>query len=500
MSMKWRMAISYAVMFLVPLIIGLAGLIGIMIALIGRLPIFDEAITKAPNPLVALWDEQVRAYATIDEMINKHPNDLLRAQNMKEWEMSVADWNVGVIVWQGNRLVHQSPSLSRINALDLAKQFDAEQNLGTNDEANEDALPHTRGLILKTWDVHYMDQSGGRVWIVSDIGIFGRFVRESFRWFMFGLIAVFLMTMGLLTWWVSHSVVKPLRELTNATERIRAGDLAFEFGLKRTDEIGILANSFNQMRSQLKDAADVQQHYENNRKELLANISHDLRTPVTAIRGYAEAMVDGLTQNEEMDRRYAQNIVNKTHHVQHLIQELFELSLLDLGRKQFSFEAVDLVGFLKDCVDEMADDFQSKGIRLFFERTEHVRPIILVRADRAELQRVVMNVLDNAVKYMKRAEGEIVIRLLGESKLAFIHVEDNGSGIPPELLPNVFERFTRGDSSRSDGGAGLGLAIARQIALAHGGVIEAKSSPNGGTLISLGLPIWNEQGMEGGHV
>jgi signal transduction histidine kinase len=237
------------------------------------------------------------------------------------------------------------------------------------------------------------------------------------------------------------------------------------------------------MRGKLKHSVNLQLQYEENRKELISNISHDLKTPVTSIKGYVEGILDGVADTPDKLDKYIKTIYAKATDMDRLIDELFLFSKLDLHNVPFHFEKVDLIRFLQDCTEELQFDLNEKGISLILEIPKDAAYQVAV--DREKLKRVVLNILENAVKYMDQPQGLIKIRLTQQEEWVLVQIQDNGHGITAEALPHIFERFYRADPSRNSntGGSGLGLAIVKQIVEGHGGEIRAASEIGVGTSI-----------------
>jgi signal transduction histidine kinase len=293
-----------------------------------------------------------------------------------------------------------------------------------------------------------------------------------------------------LTFFISRSIIKPLSLLKSAAEQIKTGNLDFTITYARRNELGELAATFESMRSQLKDSLEKQEQYEINRKELISGISHDLKTPITAIKGYVEGIMDGVANTPEKMERYIRTIHGKAGQLDKLIDELFLFSKLDLNKTPFNFETVDIKDYLQDFLEELRFDLEGKKTDLVF--LADTDSPLQVTADREKLRRVMMNIIDNALKYTgeKAERGQISIRLNDQGERVMVSVADNGPGIKGEDLPFIFDRFYRSDPARSSaaGGSGLGLAIAKLIITEHGGEIWAESRLGQGATICFTLP------------
>jgi len=294
------------------------------------------------------------------------------------------------------------------------------------------------------------------------------------------------MIIGLLNYLVSRSIINPITALREGAERIKSGDLDFEITSRSNDEIGQLNRSFEEMRVKLKESVKLQLQYEENRKELLSNISHDLKTPMTSIIGYVEGIKDGVANTEEKMDKYLTTIYTKAKDMDLLIDELFLFSKLDLKKIPFQMESVNLHQYMHDYVEDASFDFIARDIHIQYISAGSA---LFAMADRDKLRRVLSNLLSNSEKYMDKPYKQVIISLHEQVDDALIQVTDNGMGIDPTALPYIFDRFYRAEPSRNSqtGGSGLGLAIAKQIVLEMGGDIWAKSELTKGTSIFISL-------------
>lgn len=288
---------------------------------------------------------------------------------------------------------------------------------------------------------------------------------------------------GVITYVVSKSILQQVRLLTQAAKEIAQGNLDFSMPVKSSDEIGELASIFEQMRGKLLEARELQTKYEENRKELIVSISHDLRTPMTSIKGYSRGIIDGVARSPDKVEHYAKTIYQNAGVMEKMINELFLYSKLDLKKVPMQLEAVDLRSFLSDYLEELDDRLKREGGRVAF--TYRPEESYVVMADRSQIRRVVENIVQNSLKYMDKPEQSIEIRLVSETNRVKVEIEDNGIGIAPDALPYIFDSFYRADEARnsSTGGTGLGMAIAKQIIEAHNGEIGASSVLHRGTVV-----------------
>lgn len=247
------------------------------------------------------------------------------------------------------------------------------------------------------------------------------------------------------------------------------------------------------MRLRLKESIEGQLKDEDNRKQLITNISHDLRTPITTIKGYVNGIKDGVANNPEKLVDYMNTILEKTSDLDHMIEELFLYSKLDADSVPFTYTEVDLDSYLKEYVETNSNELESLSIQLNYRYLLDKK--VKVAADREKLKRVITNVVHNSIASVHGSDKQIMIEVThgNNTGIAQISIKDNGVGIEEKDLPHVFERFYRADASRNrtSGGSGLGLAIAKQIIEAHGGTISIRSEAGVGTTVYFTLRIIN---------
>ncbi len=298
---------------------------------------------------------------------------------------------------------------------------------------------------------------------------------------LFCIIAVIVLTAMILVIWLYRSVIKPLSVLRLATENIREGNLDFTITGNSDDEMGQLCEDFENMRIRLKEQIDTRIKYEQDTIDLISNISHDLKTPLTAIKGYTEGILDGVADSDEKRAKYLKTIYTKALEMQSLVDELSDYTKLDSNINPYDFKNVNVNSFFADCVDELSLDTEVKNISLTY--AAGVDDSQTIAADPEQLRRVINNIIGNSVKYMDKNEGHIEIRSYDEDKFVRFEIEDNGMGISEHDIPHIFERFYRADASRGTrkGGTGLGLAISEKIIADHGGKIWARSTLGEGT-------------------
>lgn len=305
------------------------------------------------------------------------------------------------------------------------------------------------------------------------------------------VIAIFISSVFISTK-TSHSITKPLDLLRKGSQEIKNGNLDYKIYYRgKGDEFENVCSDFDDMRLRLKRSVQMQMDAERQRKQLYAGISHDLRTPLTAIKGYVEGLRDGVASTPEMREKYLRTIYQKACDMDNLVDRLLLFTRLDSGKFPFKFEDVCFQKYLNGFLAQRREDYRALGLELEFE--DHLSGDEIVRMDIQEFNRVLSNILDNSVKYKSDASGvsRVAARTDGERLLLSLH--DNGRGVDQADLDDIFTDFFRTDRARKNtgSGSGLGLAICRHIITAHGGRIHAESE--NGLKIIIELPFKREQ-------
>jgi histidine kinase len=478
MSIKVRLLLSYVAMLIVPIILTIVVALVLTITNVGSI----RNLTHLGETEKSLLLEGAKIFTDIKLTANKNPDQLKEEAYLAQLDQKLSIINTGIIVRQNNKVMYASKLFNGENIADDLPKF------GHRHEENHD--PEFVGnhlYLIKQHDFYFKNQQPGSVFLLTNVGPIGQFAHKLIITMVFAVILIIIFTNGILTYIVSRSIVKPLKSLKKAAEQIKEGNLNFAMEPYGKDEIGELARAFEGMRLQLKASVEQQLQYENNRKELISSISHDLKTPITAIKGYVEGIMDGVADSPEKIERYIKTVYVKANDLDKLIEQLFLFSKLDVKKLPFNFEEIDIHRYLADSTEEMQFDTERSGISLTYH-TEIQEPLIIM-GDRENLKRVMTNLIENAVKYMGRENGKINVYLIANQTMATIKIEDNGQGISGDMLPFIFDIFYRADGSRnsSTGGSGLGLAISRRIIEEHGGRIWAESIEGKGTSILFTL-------------
>ncbi|MCH4888386.1 HAMP domain-containing histidine kinase [Acidaminobacter sp. JC074] len=338
------------------------------------------------------------------------------------------------------------------------------------------------------------------------IYLFYKLSLEGYFLLIFSLCLAFIVIQSLFFRHIANRLLVPLMKLKEGFGSIGRGDYSTRismddlFHLRRQSDMRGLIHAFNHMVDQLEKSEQVKDEYEENRKMLIANISHDLKTPMTSIKGYLEIMDERLINNPETLLRYIRIMEKNTDYMNNLIDDLFLYSKLDIDQVKFDFKNVQANLYFEDMMEEFSISFEDK--ERVFEYFNEIEEDTSICVDNKLLYRAILNIMDNSVKYAKE-EGQVYVKVLMENDEDYVQlrIRDNGKGIPPEKLPYIFDRFYRVDSERTKSleSTGLGLAITKELLTSHNGQVSASNHEEGGAEFVLLIPIIKEEGVNHGQ-
>ncbi|RYL87519.1 HAMP domain-containing sensor histidine kinase [Sporolactobacillus sp. Y61] len=290
-------------------------------------------------------------------------------------------------------------------------------------------------------------------------------------------LGAFLLALGLIVI-MSKLFSRPLLKMQQMTDKMAKGNWDTRLQVKGRDEIGKLGRSINDLAASL-------QRYRDSRRAFFSNISHELRTPVTYLQGYAKVLNDGLVDSEREKKQYLSIIYQESVRLEHLIHDLFDLAKMEEGRITLSLEPLDLKEMAKTAMQKVRLKAEKKQLSLQLELQDHVPPVY---GDRQRMEQVLLNLLENAIRYTER--GHVSVQLTDEKEATVLSVSDTGIGIPEHELPYLFDRFYRVEKSRARkyGGTGLGLSIVKKYVEMQGGTVDVKSQKGTGTTFILRFP------------
>lgn len=301
------------------------------------------------------------------------------------------------------------------------------------------------------------------------------------------LIIIIYLTNRMLTQFVFKSIVTPIDILVYGVNQICDGNLAYRIVYDKKDEFAEICSDFNDMANRLSELVNARQRDEQSRRELIAGISHDLRTPLTSIKAYVEGLEKGVASSPQVQKRYFDTIKSKTSDLEYIINQLFLFTKLDVGEFPLRMEQIDIGQELSTQVELFQNEYLQKGLSI------HIRNNVqnaFVKIDVIQFRNVIQNILENSVKYKKEEFVDAEISCIDNESEIIIKIADNGPGVPSEALEKLFELFYRNDPSRENpsNGSGLGLATAKKIITMFDGEIRAENVPGGGLVIIITLP------------
>lgn len=343
-------------------------------------------------------------------------------------------------------------------------------------KASEEQLG--RNIVMQALK-HYMDDGG-----LFDELVFNFCVAE---------FVILLLTAIVMVVWIYKGIAPQIKILKIAANNVKEGNLEFSVATGGTDEMSEVCNAFEDMRVRLKNNAKDRLEDEAEQRALISNIAHDLKTPITAIKGYAEGMLDGVADTPEKREKYIRTIYNKANEMNTLINELTLYSNIDTNKIPYNFQKLNIHSYFEDCIEELGMDLENQHIRLDY--ANYVDPDVLIIADPEQLGRIIHNIVSNSVKYMRAdVASRIAITIKDVGDFVQIEIADNGKGIATKDLPYVFDRFYRADTSRNSaaGGSGIGLSIVKKIVEDHGGKIWVTSKENEGTTMYFVIRKYQE--------
>lgn len=351
-------------------------------------------------------------------------------------------------------------------------------------------LTFSRGISFE-----YPNGEEGKVYVVTYLNDSIVSLNKLFVLMTNVMVGILFLSIALIAVNLYRSIALPIAQIKDATQKIKEGNLDFEIKVSAVKEIEELADDFIEMRERLKFQAEEKIKYDSESKELISNISHDLKTPITAVKGYVEGIIDGVADTPEKMDKYIKTIYNKANEMDRLINELTFYSKIDTNRIPYTFTKLNVESYFNDCIEEVGLDLESKNIELTYVNYAPVNTQII--ADAEQLKRVMNNIVGNSIKYLDKPKGFINIRIKDDKDFIQLEIEDNGKGIGESDLPYIFDRFYRTDASRNSakGGSGIGLSIVKKIIEDHGGEIWATSKELTGTVMYFKLRKYQEVQM-----
>lgn len=476
MSIRFKLILSNILMVIIPLILSVV----LAIVLIG-INLQKSGLDQEDSPeiLDSTSQETFKELVSILNDALNFPDKFEDLEYLKNIDNELKTMNFSFSLTIDNNIYYLSDTIDR-------QEF--QKHIFLNVVNNEDDNEYTFGKHnYINYKFKLSDGKDAVMYIFFDTSPIEKFVTGFISDFLLCFLIIILLTNGILTLIVSSSIIKPLKKLKYGAEQIKDGNLSFVIDEKSGDEVGEACRAFEEMRQRLKAAIEQQIKYDEERNEFIASISHDLKTPITSIKGHIDGLRDGIADTPEKIAKYMDIIYKKVEDMDRLINDLTFYSNQTLKKITFNFSEVNLKTFIEDMSEEYEFELGKLGISMKYEYglPDNTR----VRADAEKLKRVFSNIIENSIKYMDKEEGQIRIDVQDKQDKVLIGIHDNGEGIRKEHIKDIFNRFYRADPSRNTtkGGSGLGLAIASQIIEEHGGKIYAESEFGSGTSIYFEL-------------
>ncbi len=491
MKIKTKLIVSFCIIIFVPLLLAAAAIWGFSSIQIKEIEqnygLHDLDVFHLTNTVQLLNRYTVQDFDGLQKTAREDPSAFFEQEYLDSVNQTLEGKFSYLVVRQGTRICYNggSENAGVLAALPDYGATDPVSSIGIYLDSSEEVL-------IKQLDVSSDSGASESIFIVTSTKGLVPEVRKLFWDGIISIVLILMLTAVMLIVWVYRSMITPIRQLQTAAENIQEGNLDFIVDVKGDDEIGELGHAFERMRQHLKDNAEEKLYNETENRNLISNIAHDLKTPITAVKGYAEGILDGVANTPEKMDKYIRTIYNKANEMDTLINELTLYSKIGTNRIPYNFAKIHVAEYFQDCIEEIGLDLEAKGIALSYYND--VTEDVVIIADPEQLRRVINNIIGNSVKYMDKQKRFIQIRLKDVGDFIQVEIEDNGRGIAQRDLPYIFDRFYRTDESRNSatGGSGIGLSIAKKIMEDHGGKIWATSKEDNGTTVYFVIRKYEE--------
>lgn len=491
MKLKTRLTISFCIIIFVPILLAVFVIFGFqkfqMRAIERTYGIETGDYNYLINSFQLLNRSTKKDYESLLQEAFEHPDSFLDEAFLEQANKKLEDKYSYLIVRREDEFIYLGKEDAALHVADLPwyQEDDPDDQPGTYVDEEKDVL-------IKQIDFLFTDGDRGSVFIVTaSHGILPE-VKSLLLDGFISVLLILILTAAMLIIWIYQGIIRPIKNLEMATLNIQQGNLDFTIPADGNDEISELCANFEEMRKRLKESSEQQMASERGNRELISNIAHDLRTPITAVKGYSEGLMDGVADTPQKQEKYLRIINSKANEIDALLNELTLYAKIDTNRIPYNFNKINVAEYFNDCVEEIGLDLEEKHIGLAY--FNYVDNDVMIIADPEQLKRSVNNIIGNSVKYLDKQQGLINIRIKDVGDFIQVEIEDNGRGIAAKDLPYVFERFYRADASRNSatGGSGIGLSIVKKIIEDHGGKIWATSKESVGTVMYFVIRKYQE--------
>mgnify|MGYP003007863541 CR=1 FL=1 len=490
MKFKTKLAITFLTIILLPVLLSLCAFLGIGTVMMrsGGQTTYGEgmrAYSMMSESIDAFSQATDELFDTIQEQARENTHRLEDKAYLDKLNEEATDKSSYIIIRKGDQIYYAG------NAAAAQQIFSRLPAYGLESEETDSAYYfNDMRKLVKQIDFQFADGTEGSAFIVTRItSIFSKtFLLDMFL----AIIFILVLTAMVLTQWIHKDVFAPINRLNLAMQKIAEGNFDYMLESEDDNEIGELYRNYEDMRLRLKESTEEKIQNEKQNRELISNITHDLKTPITAIKGYVEGIQDGVASSPEKLNKYIRTIYNKANDMDRLIDELTFYSKIDTNKIPYNFSKINVAEYFGDCVEEVGLDMETRGIELGY--FNYVDEDVVVIADAEQMKRVINNIIGNSLKYLDKKKGILNIRIKDDGDFIQVEIEDNGKGIGQKELPYIFDRFYRTDSSRnsSKGGSGIGLSIVKKIMEDHGGKVWATSRLGIGTIMYFVLRKYQE--------
>jgi signal transduction histidine kinase len=482
LKLKTRLAISFLIIIFVPVILAACALAGLRTI---RSQTSDSYSIEGDYAAIANSLQLLNMYADdgckiVKNWMQDAPDFTEDTKALNKFNGEVKE-NFSYIIVRRNETIIYNGDDSKKDG--IKEEVLPEYGLN-NPDANIVIYIHSpQTALLRQFDFKYDNGDKGTVFLVTSSRSVFPETRRIILDFVFSAIVILFLTAVIMVLWNYRGIVPRLEKLVKAADEIKGGTLDNPVIPDGNDEITELTLSFDEMRKRLLATSKEKMKNEEEQRALISNIAHDLKTPITSVKGYAEGLLDGVANTPEKRESYLRTIVNKANEMNALINELSLYTKIDTNRIPYNFAVIDADDFFMDCAEEIGMDLKNQKIEFNF--TDSLFENTKIIADPQQLERVVHNIVSNSVKYMGGKNGVIDMRVKDVGDFIQVEIEDNGIGIAVKDLPHIFDRMFRADASRNSqtGGSGIGLSIVKKIIEDHGGNIWATSTVGVGTIM-----------------
>ena len=489
MKLLTRIKISYFLAFICPVVLILATVFGVMKmglnSMEQKYDLDQSSYEMILDPMSMLGHMTASTVEELEQVTKENPDKLLDQIYLEKLNERLSNHSSYLLVKKDWQNIYSG----------LPKEGNYKDDLNYSSKDGKDESIYVmdeQPYHIQQTNFTFSDGSVGQVLIYTNVAQIVPQIKKLVAQIIITSLLILFAGSFIAMFWLYKSIVHPLNKLKTAAENIKDGNLNFSVAAETDDEIGEVCVAFEEMRLKLKGQIERNIQYEKESKELISNISHDLKTPMTAIKGYIEGIMDGVADTPEKMERYLKTVYNKANDMQRLIDELTFYSKIDTNRIPYNFRKINVSDYFGDCAEEVGLDLGAKNI--VFQYANYVDEQVMVIADPEQIRRVVNNIISNSCKYFDKSQCFINMRIKDVGDFIQVEIEDNGKGIATKDIPYIFDRFYRTDSSRNSakGGSGIGLSIVRKILEDHGGKVWASSKEGTGTVVYFVLRKYQE--------